>query len=72
MMNEDKIRDLLGLERTPGVPYEAYAVGKGIGSMSFDRLDAPDRCRKFVRNVVFRRTPSLAPVIDAGDLDRNL
>ena len=29
-----------GLERAPGVAYEAFPIGKPIGSMSFDYLDA--------------------------------
>lgn len=41
LIDEDKVRDLLGLERAPGVPYDAFPIGKPIGSMSYDRLD-PD------------------------------
>ena len=39
VLDDDKVRSLLGLERAPGVGYEAYAMGRPIGSMSHDRLD---------------------------------
>jgi choline dehydrogenase-like flavoprotein len=39
VMNEDKIKSVLGLERAPGVAYDAIHIGRAIGSMSFDRLD---------------------------------
>jgi choline dehydrogenase-like flavoprotein len=38
-LDERKIRSVLGLEREPGVAYEAFAIGKPIGSMSYDYLD---------------------------------
>jgi choline dehydrogenase-like flavoprotein len=46
-VNEGKVRDLLGLERAPGVPYDAFPIGKPISSMSFDYLDpnAPEFSR---------------------------
>jgi len=40
VMDEGRVRDLLGLERAPGVAYDALHIGKPIGSMSFDGLDA--------------------------------
>lgn len=39
-VDESKAGELLGLERSPGTPYEAFPIGKPIGSMSYDRLDA--------------------------------
>ncbi|MDF3302050.1 GMC family oxidoreductase N-terminal domain-containing protein [Streptomyces tropicalis] len=41
-VDESKVRELLGLQRAPGVAYEGFPVGKPIGSMSFDRLDPQD------------------------------
>jgi choline dehydrogenase-like flavoprotein len=40
VMDESKVRTLLGLARSPGVAYEGYAIGRPIGSMTFDPLDA--------------------------------
>jgi choline dehydrogenase-like flavoprotein len=39
LMDEEKIGSVLGLQRAPGVAYEALPIGKPIGSMSYDRLD---------------------------------
>ncbi|QPP05398.1 GMC family oxidoreductase [Streptomyces bathyalis] len=39
-VDEGKVGELLGLESSPGTPYEGFPVGKPIGSMSYDRLDA--------------------------------
>ncbi len=39
VLDEHRVRSVLGLEREPGVAYEAFAVGKPIGSMSYDYLD---------------------------------
>ena len=40
VMDESKVQSLLGLQRAPGVAYEGYAIGRPIGSMTFDPLDA--------------------------------
>ncbi|RSM47498.1 glucose-methanol-choline oxidoreductase [Actinoplanes sp. ATCC 53533] len=39
IMNEDRVRDVLGLTRPDGVPYEAYQIGKGPCVATWDRLD---------------------------------
>jgi choline dehydrogenase-like flavoprotein len=39
VFDEDKIRDLLGLSRADGVPYEAHQIGRGPTVASWDRLD---------------------------------
>ncbi|MFC9614972.1 GMC family oxidoreductase N-terminal domain-containing protein [Streptomyces sp. NPDC056721] len=39
-VDEGKVRDLLGLERASGIPYQGFPIGKPIGSMSYDGLDA--------------------------------
>ncbi|MGH7248588.1 MAG: GMC family oxidoreductase N-terminal domain-containing protein, partial [Pseudomonadota bacterium] len=46
-LNEDKVSDLLGLERAPGVAYEGFPIGKPINAMTFDYLDpkAPEFSR---------------------------
>lgn len=39
VFNEDEVKELLGLERAPGVPYAAHSIGRSIGTTSFHRLD---------------------------------
>ncbi|TDB72548.1 FAD-dependent oxidoreductase [Micromonospora sp. KC723] len=39
ILNEDRVRDVLGLSRPDGVPYEAYQIGKGPCVANWDRLD---------------------------------
>lgn len=39
VFDETKIRDLLGLQRSPGVLYGAYAIGRPITTASYDYLD---------------------------------
>ena len=40
LLDEGRVGSLLGLQREPGVPYDAFPIGKPIGSMSYDYLDA--------------------------------
>jgi choline dehydrogenase-like flavoprotein len=40
LMDERKVRSVLGLERDGRVAYEGFAIGKPVGSMSYDFLDA--------------------------------
>ena len=46
-VDEGKVRSLLGLERAPGVAYDAFPIGKPISAMTFDYLDpnAPEFSR---------------------------
>jgi len=46
-LDEGKVRDLLGLQRAPGIAYDAFPIGKPIASMTFDYLDpnAPEFSR---------------------------
>jgi choline dehydrogenase-like flavoprotein len=55
VMDERRVRDLLGLQRGKGVAYEALHIGKPIGSMSYDRLDpaAPEFERFSVQQIYF-------------------
>ena len=68
LMDEAKIGSLLGLERAPGVPYDAYHVGKPIGSMSFDRLDptAPEFSRFSLQQIYF---PPIVNILPEDDVD---
>jgi choline dehydrogenase-like flavoprotein len=61
VMNEDKVRTLLGLERAPGVAYEGYAIGRPIGSMSLDPLDPsrPEFLRYSLQQIYFPPITSL-------------
>ena len=47
VLDESKIRDVLGLRRDARTAYEGFAVGKPISSMTFDYLDP--RAREFER-----------------------
>ncbi len=40
LMDEGRIASVLGLRREAGTAYEAFHIGKPIGSMSYDYLDA--------------------------------
>jgi enediyne biosynthesis protein E9 len=39
LLDEKKLHSVLHLEREPGVAYEAFPIGKPIGSMTYDFLD---------------------------------
>ncbi|MGI5186208.1 FAD-dependent oxidoreductase [Dactylosporangium sp. CA-152071] len=39
IFDEGRIRDVLGLDRGDGVPYEAYQIGRGPTVASWDKLD---------------------------------
>ncbi|MEU5726436.1 GMC family oxidoreductase [Micromonospora sp. NPDC047738] len=39
VFDEDRVRDVLGLSRADGVPYEGYQIGKGPCVASWDKLD---------------------------------
>ncbi len=60
LFDESKVRDLLGLERAPGVPYQGYAIGRPITSISYDYLDAslPEFSRFSLEQIYF------PPIID--------
>lgn len=55
VMNEERIRQVLGLQRAPGVAYQALPIGRPIGSMSYDRLDpaAPEFTRFSLQQIYF-------------------
>ncbi len=62
VMDEHRIGSVLGLERAPGTPYDAFFVGKPIGSMTYDRLDArlPEFRRYGLQQIYF---PSITNVL---------
>lgn len=39
ILDEDRVRDVLGLDRGDGVPYQAYQIGRGPVVATWDRLD---------------------------------
>jgi choline dehydrogenase-like flavoprotein len=55
LLDESKVRALLALERGPGVAYEGYAIGRPIGSMTHDYLDAaaPEFSRFSLQQIYF-------------------
>ncbi len=54
-LNEDKVQDLLGLQRAPGVAYDAFPIGKPISAMTFDYLNpsAPEFSRFGLQQIYF-------------------
>lgn len=63
IINEDRVRDVLGLEREDGVPYEAYQVGKGPCVANWDRLDGsrPEYTRFSLEQLYF--PPGLGTIL---------
>ncbi len=61
VVDESKVRSVLGLERSPGVAYEGYAIGRPIGSMTFDPLDPsrPEFQRYSLQQIYFPPITSL-------------
>lgn len=55
VMDDEKVRTVLGLEREPGVGYDAGHIGRPIGSMSYDHLDAnaPEFTRFGLQQIYF-------------------
>jgi choline dehydrogenase-like flavoprotein len=62
VMDEDRVGRVLGLQRAPGVAYDALHIGRPIGSMSYDRLDpdAPEFSRFSLQQIYF---PSITNVL---------
>lgn len=63
VMDESRIRDVLGLERSPGTAYEAFPIGKPIGSMSYDYLDPalPEFERFGLQQIYFPAITNILP-----------
>src|SRR3954447_13640535 len=63
VLDEKKVRHVLGLHRSAKVAYEAFAVGKPISSMTFDYLD-PKRCefdRMSLQQIYFPTIVNILP-----------
>jgi choline dehydrogenase-like flavoprotein len=62
LLDEEKLGSVLGLQREPGVAYEAFHIGKPIGSMSYDYLDGtrPEFERFGLQQIYF---PSITNVL---------
>lgn len=63
LMDESRIASVLGLHRTPTDPYRAMPIGKPIGSMSFDYLDAsrPEFERFGLQQIYFPPITNILP-----------
>ncbi len=63
IINEERVRDVLGLAREDGVPYEANQIGKGPTVASWDRLDAalPEYSRYSLEQLYF--PPGLGTIL---------
>ncbi|KUL41551.1 GMC family oxidoreductase N-terminal domain-containing protein [Actinoplanes awajinensis] len=55
IVNEDKVREVLGLSRPDGVAYEGYQIGKGPVCASWDKLDGdlPEFSRHSLEQLYF-------------------
>jgi len=55
ILNEERVRDVLGLTRGDGVAYEAYQIGKGPCVANWDRLDSsrPEYTRYSLEQLYF-------------------
>lgn len=62
-LDEGKVHDLLGLERAPGIAYDAFPIGKPISSMTFDYLDpsAPEFSRFGLQQIYFPPITNILP-----------
>ena len=65
-LDEDKVHDLLGLQRAPGVAYDAFPIGKPISAMTFDYLDpsAPEFSRFGLQQIYFPPIVNTLPGVD--------
>ncbi|SFB25374.1 Choline dehydrogenase [Amycolatopsis marina] len=63
VINEDRVRDVLGLSREDGVPYEANQIGKGPTVANWDRLDGslPEYSRYSLEQLYF--PPGLGTIL---------
>ncbi|RNL80053.1 GMC family oxidoreductase N-terminal domain-containing protein [Nocardioides marmorisolisilvae] len=63
VLDEGAVGNVLGLERAPGTAYEAFPIGKPIGSMSYDYLDParPEFERFGLQQIYFPAITNLLP-----------
>ena len=68
MMDESKIAELLHLQREPGVAYEAFPIGRPIGSMSYDYLDERrDPYTRFSLQQIY--FPTITNILSEDEID---
>jgi choline dehydrogenase-like flavoprotein len=63
VMDEGKVQSLLGLQRAPGIGYEAYPIGRPITSITYDYLDAarPEFSRFSLEQIYFPPIVNILP-----------
>jgi choline dehydrogenase-like flavoprotein len=63
VLDEGRVRDLLALQRAPGVAFEGYFIGRPIGTMSHDYLDptAPEFARFSLQQIYFPAIVNILP-----------
>lgn len=63
LMDEERIASVLGLRREGGAAYEAFHIGKPIGSMSYDYLDGrlPEFERFGLQQIYFPSITNILP-----------
>jgi choline dehydrogenase-like flavoprotein len=63
VVDEDKVRTVLGLHRSADVAYEGFPIGKPISSMSYDYLDpaAPEFERFSLQQIFFPAIVNILP-----------
>ena len=63
LLDESKLASVLGLQRSPGVAYEAFHIGKPIGSMSYDYQDPslPEFERFGMQQIYFPSITNILP-----------
>jgi choline dehydrogenase-like flavoprotein len=63
VLDEDRIRSVLGLQRSHDVAYEGFPIGKPISSVSYDRLDAsaPEFERYSLQQIFFPTIVNILP-----------
>jgi hypothetical protein len=68
LLDEHKLQHVLGLQRRPGVAYEAFPIGKPIGSMTYDFLDPRRRAgsRFGLQQIYFPAITNILPEASPG------
>jgi choline dehydrogenase-like flavoprotein len=63
LLDEEKVSSVLRLQREPGTAYEAFHIGKPIGSMSYDFLDGarPEFERFGLQQIYFPSITNILP-----------
>jgi len=68
MMDESKIGQLLRLQREPGVAYDAFPIGRPIGTVSYDYLDEarPEFTRFSLQQIYF---PTITNILSEDEVE---